>query len=117
MNNITNTTTNAAGAMQPATFTKQSFPCGLYFRTGHRLLCSDGKVRAAELAQTANTFFSVPAKVRVHGKWVSGYYTGEENEAGQRVCAFRHHTIHCDKLPDWPARFTAQHEQLIAIAA
>ena len=115
---MTTTTTPdaAAGAKQPATFTKQSFPWGLYQRNGHHLLCSDGKVRAAELAQTADTFFSVPAKVRVGGKWVSGYYTGEENEAGQRVHAFRHHTIHSDKLPDWPSRFTPEHEWLIAKA-
>jgi len=114
---INNNNNNAAGATSPATFTKQSFPWGLYFRTGHRLLCSDGKVRAAELAQTADTFFSVPANVRVNGKWVSGYYTLEENGACQRVHAFRHHTIHSDKLPEWPARFTPEHEQIIATAA
>lgn len=98
------------------TFTKQSFPWGLFHRNGHRLLCSDGKIRSAELAQTADTFFSVPAKVRVNRKWVSGYYTGEENEAGERVCAFRHHTAHADKLPAWPDKFTPEHETLLSKA-
>ena len=53
MDKTSSPTTNAASATQLAkTFTEQSFPWGLYHRTGHRLLCSDGKVRAAELAQT-----------------------------------------------------------------
>jgi len=102
--------------MTPKTYVKQTFPWGLFTRTGHKLLCADGKIRAAELAQTADTFFSVPAKVRVNGKWVSGYYTGEENEKGENVRAFRHHTAHADKLPAWPDRFTPEHEKLISIA-
>jgi len=49
-------------------------PWGIF--TGGRALCSDGRVRAlARIATTANTFFSVPAAVKVRGKTVSGYVT------------------------------------------
>lgn len=90
-------------------------PWGLFTRCGHRLLCADGIIRAAELAQTADTFFSIPAKVRVGGKSVSGYATTEENGDGSvRVNAFRHHDAHADKLPQWPARFTPEHDALLA---
>lgn len=56
----------------------QSFPWGIYW--GGKALCSDGKVRTLKrIAQTADTFFSVPAAVEVRhdGKryTVSGYVT------------------------------------------
>ena len=45
---------------------------------GGRALCADGKVRALSyIAQTADTFFSVPASVKVQGKTVSGFVTVE----------------------------------------
>lgn len=48
---------------------------------GGRALCSDGKVRAlARIASTADTFFSVPAAVKVKGKTVSGFVTIETRE-------------------------------------
>lgn len=80
----------------------QSQPWGFYRRNGHRLLCSDGIIRAAEFSPTPDTFFSVPACVRVNGKWASGYMTCEESRSGDRVYTFRHHTCHDDKLPAWP---------------
>ncbi len=53
-----------------------SMPWGIYH--GGRALCSDGKVRAIKrIAQTADTFFSVPASVTVKGKTVAGYVTTE----------------------------------------
>lgn len=53
---------------------RQSFPWGTYH--GGRALCSDGKVRAlARISPTADTFFSVPAAVKVNGRTVSGYVT------------------------------------------
>src|SRR5580765_5909975 len=53
---------------------RQSYPWGWYW--GGRALCSDGRVRAlARIAQTADTFFSVPAAVKVSGRTVSGYVT------------------------------------------
>lgn len=49
-------------------------PWGIY--VGGRALCSDGKVRAIKrLAQTPDTFFSIPASVTVKGKTVAGYVT------------------------------------------
>jgi hypothetical protein len=98
------------------THVRQSFPFGLYTRTGHRLLCADGQVRAAVLASTADTFFSVPASVRLQGRTLSGYMTVEE--AGEaRAYAFRHHTQHNDLLPGWPARFTPEHDKLVGSVA
>jgi len=41
-------------------------------------MCSDGRVRTIKrMAQTADTFFSVPASVRVRGRTVAGYVTTE----------------------------------------
>lgn len=38
------------------------------------VLCSDGKIRAtSRLGEAADTFFSVPAAVKVNGKTVSGF--------------------------------------------
>jgi hypothetical protein len=85
----------------------RSQPWGLHPRNGHRLLCSDGVIRAAELAETADTWFSVPASVRVNGRRVSGYMTvaakdGMETETTLATYVFRHHDRHADKLPAWP---------------
>ena len=58
------------------TWLRQSYPWGLY--VSGRAMCSDGKVRAlARIAQTADTFFSVPAAVKVQGRTVAGYITVE----------------------------------------
>lgn len=55
----------------------QQFPWGTYDRA--QVLCSDGKVRATtRIAETADTFFSVPASVKVSGKTVAGYLTIED---------------------------------------
>lgn len=57
----------------------QSFPWGLY--RGGRAMCSDGKVRNLKrIAQTADTFFSIPAAVNVGKRTVSGYVTVETAE-------------------------------------
>jgi len=54
----------------------QSSPWGLFH--GGRALCTDGKVRSlARIATTADTFYSVPAAVKVKGRTVSGYVTVE----------------------------------------
>jgi len=46
--------------------------------TGGRAECADGKVRALKrIAATADTYFSVPAAVEVHGKTVTGYVSVE----------------------------------------
>lgn len=79
-------------------------PWGLIRRNGNRLLCADGKVRAAELAQTPDTYFSIPASVRVKGKRITGYATTDERD-GQRVHTFRPHTVHYTAAPElvWEA--------------
>lgn len=52
----------------------QSAPWGLF--TTATALCEDGKVRkVSRISETADTFFSVPASVRVKGRTVSGYIT------------------------------------------
>lgn len=86
----------------------QFSPWGIYARNGHRLLCADGKIRAAELAETADTFFSVPASVRVNGRRVSGYMTTETVDGlsigAPDVYVFRSHDCHRDTLQAWPSR-------------
>lgn len=52
----------------------QRFPFGFY--VAGRALCSDGRLRALKrIAETADTFFSVPAAVTVKGRTVAGYVT------------------------------------------
>jgi hypothetical protein len=97
------------------TLVRVTRPWSLYRKQGSRVLCADGKIRSlAYLADTADTFFSVPAAIRVQQKYVSGYVTVEENESGQRVFAFRSHTKH--HFPKWPDRFTPEHAALVAKA-
>ena len=89
-------------------------PWGLNRRCGHHLLCSDGVIRAAELAETADTFFSTPAKIRLKGKSVSGYMSVEEESLAKtfgRVFVFRHHDG--QPLPKWPDRFTPAYDELL----
>lgn len=90
------------------TYVSQSAPWGLYARNGHRLLCADGKIRAATLAATADTFFSVPASVRVHGKSISGFMSTATRDGlsvgAPDVYVFHAHTKHADTLRDWPER-------------
>ena len=52
------------------------FSCG--YERG-RAVCSDGKVRAVRFQNggIADTFFSIPASVKVNGRTVSGYVTTE----------------------------------------
>jgi hypothetical protein len=61
------------------------------------------------MAQTADTFFSVPASIRIRGKSISGYVTTESeydfSEKKEYTCySFRQHTGQKSKhaLPDWP---------------
>lgn len=84
-------------------------PWGLYQRAGSRVLCSDGKIRSlAYLATTPDTFFSVPAAVRVNGRYVTGYVTTEEATPESRgysvrrvATVFRQHDGQEDILPSW----------------
>lgn len=90
----------------------QTFPWGLFVRKGTRLLCADGKIRSvAYLAHTADTAFSVPCAIRIKGKYITGYATGQEQVwiTGEKETdfksahVFRHHTGQTyNPLPDWP---------------
>lgn len=78
------------------TYITRFMPWGLNRRHGHRVLCADGIIRACTLAETADTFFSTPASIRVKGKTISGYVTTESHDgldSGENpVWAFRAHT-------------------------
>lgn len=51
-------------------------------------LCSDGKRRVALITGEADTFFSIPARVSVKGKTVTGFVTGREGDDGERDYEF-----------------------------
>jgi hypothetical protein len=110
------TTTDTTPA-RPKTYTRQTYPWGLYARNGHRALCSDGVIRAVEMAETADTFFSVPARARISGRWISGYVTTDERESdGAKIYTFRQHDGHGSTLPEWPESYTPERAALLALA-
>lgn len=79
------------------TYLMQSFPWGIY--RGGAALCADGKVRKlARIAQTADTFFSVPAAVKVRGVTVSGFITTDRGHV--RFIAYQHGK-NANMLPAW----------------
>lgn len=62
------------------------YPWGHYI--GGRVMCSDGKVRSLKrIADTADTFFSIPAAVNVGKRTVTGYVTIDEVN-GESVVLF-----------------------------
>jgi hypothetical protein len=75
-----------------------TYPWGLIRRNGNRLLCADNIVRAAELAQCADTYFSIPASIRIKGKRITGYATSDESN-GERVWIFRPMDIEKNAYP------------------
>lgn len=85
-------------------------PWGLFHSA--RLLCSDGFVRKTSwIADTADTFYSVPAKVSIAGKIVSGYMTfktatgSEVDTDDDPICAvFHHYARFNESLPEWSYR-------------
>ena len=54
-----------------------------------KALCADGVRRTAWITAPADTFFSIPARVKVKGRTVSGYITGREAEDGGADYEFR----------------------------
>jgi hypothetical protein len=92
----------------------QTYPWGLFRRSGHRLLCADGVIRAAELAQCADTYFSIAASIRIRGKRISGYATTDEVD-GVRVYTFRPHVWHKPEHPAlaWPACYTEENASIL----
>lgn len=87
-----------------------SMPWGMISRKGTRLLCADGVVRSvSRIASTADTFFSIPAAIKIRGVYITGYATIDETKTAPyvRVYTFRQHTDQADKcakvgLPSWP---------------
>lgn len=98
------------------TYITRTYPWGIHPRNGHRLLCADGKIRAATLAPTADTFFSIPASVRVNGRHVSGYATCDESSTGEKVWTFCRHDSHADKLPSFLGKSQAEKDDIIHAA-
>ena len=97
-------------------------PWGLIIRKGTRLLCADGVVRSvSRISSTADTFFSVPAAIRIRGVNITGYATSDETKRAPfaRVYTFRQHTDQKEKcikvgLPDWPIhRYSPEMETLL----
>ena len=60
------------------TWTEQSSPWGIFTRA--RAVCPDGKLRIVRLAITADTFFSVPAKLSYKRKTVCGFISFESED-------------------------------------
>jgi hypothetical protein len=53
-----------------------------------KALCADGVRRTAWIAGEADTFFSIPARVKVKGKTVAGFVTGRDREDGVKDFEF-----------------------------
>jgi hypothetical protein len=78
-----------------------------------RALCSDGKLRTCYNIQEADTFFSIPCNVEVHGKPIKGYITfntrdgfSTHTDDDPMQVEFRHYTYsdNWGLLPKWPTR-------------
>lgn len=101
-----------------------TYPWGLMYASGSRVLCSDGKVRSlAYLAATPDTFFSTPGAIRIKGAYITGYVDVEDAcsadyKTERRVFAFRCHTAvnekHGSPLPEWPESFSPEKFALLA---
>lgn len=100
-------------------------PWGLFVRKGSRVLCSDGKIRAPHrLAETSDTFFSVPAAFRINGRHVTGYVTvmevapkSQKFRVRRVAHVFRPHTNQIgNPLPAWPDDASDEAFNLLAVA-
>lgn len=68
--------------LEPEEYT---YPSGGFHRRA-KALCADGKVRTFKCA-IPDTFFSIPARAKIKGKYTKGYLHIEDN-----VLKFREHT-------------------------
>ncbi len=91
-----------------------TYPWGLIRRNGNRLLCADGVIRAAELAQAPDTFFSIPAHIRIKGKRIEGYASSDESK-GERVWTFHPMNSEKEAFPflTWPDRSTEENQKTL----
>lgn len=63
---------------------------------GARALFADGRIRNVRTAASADTFFSIPARLTYRGAPVTGFVTVDKFD---RV-VFRAHTKHTERFPD-----------------
>lgn len=91
-----------------------TYPWGLIRKNGNRLLCADGNIRAAELAQCPDTFFSIPAIIRIKGKRIEGYASSDESQ-GERVYTFRPMDSEKEAFPflTWPDMGTEESQKAL----
>ncbi len=62
------------------TYLRVQMPWSTY--VGGKAVCADGTLRTlCRISQTADTFFSIPAAVKVRGKTVSGYVSFEHDNS------------------------------------
>lgn len=75
--------------------------------TAFKVLCSDGKVRTAVATADADSFYTIPSRVSVRGRTVTGsvYSRGNLDETGPlyRFTAYSYRR-NADALPEWPVR-------------
>lgn len=84
---------------------------GMILRYGHKLLCSDGKIRGGCLGPQPDTYFSIPASIKLNKKTITGYATTDKvNDT--TVYIFRQHNNQSD-LPDWPNSFSNEYHSLL----
>ena len=83
-------------------------PWGAQTGTAYRVLCSDGKIRTAVATAEADTFYTIPARVTVRGRTITGsvYHRGMDWDGpadGPRY-AFSAYTYRKNGaiLPRWP---------------
>lgn len=81
------------------------------FAIGRRVaaLCADGKTRQALILRDADTFFTIPASIRVKGKTVTGhvYYTGLEIHKTLRFSPSAW-MKNADMIPAWEHKGSAE---------
>lgn len=87
-------------------------PWGAQTGSVYAVLCSDGKVRHATVTAEADSFWTLPARVSVRGKTVTGYLYvdewpngyGAEHVGDSRVYKFTPNgwMRNARMLPEWP---------------
>jgi len=97
--------------MQNKTFVTQEVPYGLFTRYGHRVLCSDGKIRACRMESTPDTYFSIPAVLKIKNKSITGHVTTREHN-NETVYCFYHHIKYNDILPIWSVDWSKDFNKL-----
>lgn len=70
--------------------------------TSVKALCADGIVRSARILRDADTYFTIPARVTVKGRTITGFVwseTGDDMLPRFTPDAWR---SNADALPRWP---------------